>query len=88
MPHATTLDEVLALRAENGQLRSVNAAQREEIERLRVEIAELKKIEAAARMLSDSLNGGFVVCRRCGDQEDTTDLDFAADLREALKITG
>lgn len=38
----------------------------------------------AARALSDSLNGGFVRCSRCGDQEDTTDLDFAADLRVAL----
>jgi hypothetical protein len=41
--HATTLDEVLALRSDNAQLLNLNVALREEIERLRVEIAELKK---------------------------------------------
>jgi len=49
------------------------------------EIERLLKIEAAARDLSESLDGGFVRCRRCGDQEDTTDLDFAPQLREALR---
>ena len=46
-----------------------------------------ERIEAvvrAAHALSDSLNGGFVRCARCGDQEDTTDLDFAPELRQAL----
>lgn len=38
----------------------------------------------AARLLSDSLDGGFVRCMRCGDQEDTSDLDFAPELRKAL----
>lgn len=48
------------------------------------EIERLRKIEVAARDLSGSLEVGFVRCRRCGDQEDTTDLDFAPELRAAL----
>lgn len=63
----------------------------DEIEKLRADNAVLAesvmvlgRIEAAARMLSDSLNGGFVRCSRCGDQEDTTDMNYAAELREAL----
>lgn len=57
-----------------------------ECERMQAENERLRKIEAAARNLSDCLDGGFVRCRRCGDQEDTTDLDFAPELREALRI--
>src|SRR3990167_4158874 len=43
-----------------------------------------KAVIDAARDLSNSLNGGFVRCENCGDQEDTTDLDFAPQLRKSL----
>lgn len=48
------------------------------------ELARLRKIEEAAILLSDSLLGGFVVCEGCGQQETTTDLDYAKELRIAL----
>lgn len=50
------------------------------------ELKRLRKIEACARKLAETLNGGFVVCQRCGDQETTTDLDYARDLYAALGI--
>jgi len=30
----------------------------------------------------DEIDTGFVACSRCGDQEDTKDLDFADDLKQ------
>lgn len=50
------------------------------------EIKRLRKIEVAATDLSLSLLGGFVVCECCGQQETTTDLDYAVELRRALGI--
>lgn len=51
------------------------------------EIERLRKIEDAARNVANTLNGGFIRCASCGDQEDTTDVDFANDLYAALGIT-
>ena len=50
------------------------------------EIERLHRIEVAARNVAETLNGGFVVCSRCGDQETTTDLDYARELYAALGI--
>lgn len=50
----------------------------------RPEALEITNVLNTAKMLSDSLDGGFVRCTHCGEQEDTTDLDFAPQLREAL----
>lgn len=50
------------------------------------EIERLSVIENAARALGNSINGGFVRCEHCGDQESTTDLDFADALFAALGI--
>ena len=50
------------------------------------EIERLRKIIIAARNLSDCLEGGFVVCENCGEQESTTDIDGAKELRVALGI--
>lgn len=57
--------------------RIVKAAAAEALERL-------IRIEAYARDVAETLNGGFIVCRRCGDQESTTDIDFAPELYAAL----
>jgi hypothetical protein len=48
------------------------------------EIERLRNVETAARNVADTLNGGFVRCETCGDQETTTDIDFAAELYAAL----
>lgn len=50
----------------------------------RAEIERLKRIEAAARNVANTLNGGFIVCQHCGEQETTTDMDYAQDLYAAL----
>jgi hypothetical protein len=50
------------------------------------EIERLRKVEAAARNVAETLNGGFIRCETCGDQETTTDIDFASDLYAALGI--
>lgn len=50
------------------------------------EIERLLKIEKAARNVAETLNGGFVVCQACGEQEATTDLDFARELYQALGV--
>src|ERR1700734_3682195 len=50
------------------------------------EIERLRRVEAAARNVAETLNGGFVVCGTCGDQETTTDLDYAPELYAALGI--
>jgi hypothetical protein len=50
------------------------------------EIERLRKIEKAARDVAETLNGGFVVCAGCGEQESTTDLDFARELYQALGV--
>lgn len=50
------------------------------------EIERLSKVEAAARNVADTLNGGFIRCETCGDQETTTDVDFAAELYAALGV--
>lgn len=34
--------------------------------------------------MAETLNGGFVVCQYCGEQETTTDLDYARELYAAL----
>lgn len=49
------------------------------------ELERLEKIEAAAKNGSATLDGGFIRCETCGDQESTTDVDFAAELRATLK---
>jgi len=39
----------------------------------------------------DELSNGFVACRRCGDQEETKDLDVMSDLlklQELIKLIG
>jgi hypothetical protein len=53
------------------------------------EIERLRKIEDAARKVAITLNGGFIRCSTCGDQETTTDIDFADELYAALgmKVT-
>lgn len=56
----------------------------EDFAALKAQLSEAKAVIDSARELSDSLNGGFVRCERCGSQEDTTDLDFAGSLREAI----
>ena len=33
----------------------------------------------------DELRGGFIICQRCGDQEQTSDLDVMSDLIELKK---
>lgn len=48
------------------------------------ELYRLRRIETAAQNIAETLNGGFVVCSRCGDQESTTQLDYARELYEAL----
>lgn len=50
------------------------------------EIERLRKIEIAAILLSDALYCGFVRCERCGDQEETCNLDHAKELRVALGL--
>lgn len=50
----------------------------------RAELERLRIIVAAARNVAETLNGGFLVCSRCGDQESTTRLDYARDLYAAL----
>lgn len=45
-------------------------------------------IREAALDLAKSLNDGFVVCQRCGDQETTADLDFLPELNAALGLKG
>lgn len=45
---------------------------------------KLVALVKAAKMLSDSLESGFIVCQKCGDQEDTKNMDFADDVRNAL----
>lgn len=49
------------------------------------EILRLRRIEVAARDIANTLNGGFVVCQCCGDQETTSDIDYLKELNEALK---
>ena len=39
----------------------------------------------AARNVSSTLDGGFCVCQTCGSQEDTTDFDFAPELKRELE---
>lgn len=56
-------------------------AQHKDVER---KCTRLQRIEAAAINLSDTLYGGFVVCSHCGEQETTTDIDGAKELRLAL----
>lgn len=34
----------------------------------------------------EQMNTGFVVCRHCGEQEDTATLDFAGDVKEIKQI--
>jgi hypothetical protein len=63
-----------------GELSLLNAVIREQKD----EIERLRKIEKAARNVAETLNGGFVVCQRCGEQETTTDLDYAPELYAAL----
>lgn len=48
------------------------------------EIERLKRIEVAARNVANTLNGGFIVCQHCGEQETTTDMDYASELYAAL----
>lgn len=50
------------------------------------EIETLRKIEKAARDVAETLNGGFIRCQTCGDQETTTDVDYARELYAALGI--
>ena len=50
------------------------------------EIARLRRVELAARNVAETLNGGFVVCSRCADQETTTNLDYARELYAALEM--
>jgi hypothetical protein len=50
------------------------------------EIERLQTVATAARNVAETLNGGFVVCGTCGDQETTTDLDYAPELYAALGI--
>jgi hypothetical protein len=50
------------------------------------ELARLRAIEAAARNVADTLNGGFVLCENCGEQESTTDMDYARELYAALEL--
>lgn len=59
--------------------RLVKSAAAEAIERLIT-------IESAARNVAGTLNGGFVRCERCGEQETTTDLDFSKELYAALAM--
>jgi hypothetical protein len=50
------------------------------------ELVRLCAIEAAARNVADTLNGGFIRCERCGEQETTTDIDYARELYAALQL--
>ncbi|MCK4843251.1 MAG: hypothetical protein KAT04_15425 [Methylococcales bacterium] len=34
----------------------------------------------------EEIDGGFVRCERCGDQQQTKDLDFVDDIKEARNI--
>lgn len=50
----------------------------------RQKITKLWAVAEAASNVSNTLNGGKCVCSRCGNENDTTDFDFADDLRAAL----
>jgi len=50
------------------------------------ELIRLYAIEVAARNVADTLNGGFIRCERCGEQETTTDIDYARELYAALQL--
>jgi hypothetical protein len=49
------------------------------------EIDRLREIEVAARNVANTLKGGFIVCENCGEQEDTTGIDYARELYDALE---
>ena len=47
---------------------------------------QLKNIYKIIKDTNICIKNGFVKCERCGDQENTKDLDFSEDLKECEKI--
>lgn len=81
MDHATTLRQIAGSATDFSSV----LANPKHLRAAADELDRLKKIEVAARDIENTITGGFVVCQKCGDQEDLTNIDFADDLRAALK---
>jgi len=51
----------------------------------------IAEAEQSIDEINSELSNGFIVCRRCGDQEETNDLDVMSDLiklQENIKLIG
>ena len=51
----------------------------------------INEAESEVNKIIKELSSGFIVCQRCGDQEETKDLDVMADLinlQELIKLIG
>jgi hypothetical protein len=86
--HARLVAEQLAMSVNLGgeivALRGDLDAKDVEIAQLEGEKARLQRVVDAAAQVNMTLKGGFVVCAHCGEQEDTTDMDYAPELDAAL----
>ena len=86
MTELYTLKPVVDWAARNGLLtdRDLEHPSLVTMAKLAARVADLLRIEQAAINLSTGLQGGFIRCENCGDQESTHDIDDAKELRIAL----